>query len=126
MKRRLKSILTWPRITIAAILVLIASSGVAQAPVGWVGVTNDSGVTVGLVDATTGSGKLILTDANGQNAIILDSGFATSSITGSLKLGQTWNDRGLELGNYRLWVDRTGKLRIKQGAPAHDTDGSIV
>jgi hypothetical protein len=29
-------------------------------------------------------------------------------------------------GIYRLWVDSTGKLRIRSGAPANDTDGTVV
>jgi hypothetical protein len=32
----------------------------------------------------------------------------------------------LTLGGYRLWVDASGRLRIKNGAPASDTDGQIV
>jgi hypothetical protein len=32
----------------------------------------------------------------------------------------------LYLGDYSLWVDSTGDLRIKNGAPASDTDGTIV
>lgn len=30
------------------------------------------------------------------------------------------------LGGYRLWVDSTGRLRIKNGDPVSDTDGTIV
>ncbi len=32
----------------------------------------------------------------------------------------------LQLGDYRLWVDSSGRLRIKFGAPASDTDGTVV
>lgn len=32
----------------------------------------------------------------------------------------------LTLGSYRLWVDATGVLRIKNGAPTSDTDGTVV
>lgn len=32
----------------------------------------------------------------------------------------------IRLGNYRLWVDGTGALRIKNGAPTGDTDGNLV
>jgi hypothetical protein len=38
----------------------------------------------------------------------------------------SWNGMLLRLGNYRLWIDADGKLRIKDGAPANDTDGTIV
>lgn len=38
----------------------------------------------------------------------------------------TWNGGTLWMGNYALWVDSTGDLRIKNGAPASDTDGTVV
>lgn len=38
-----------------------------------------------------------------------------------------YNGNGpLRLGDYYLWVDSTGDLRIKNGAPSSDTDGTIV
>jgi hypothetical protein len=45
----------------------------------------------------------------------------------SLSIGQSdWNFSPLVMGNYYLWVDSTGDLRIKNGAPTSDTDGTIV
>jgi hypothetical protein len=47
----------------------------------------------------------------------------------NLKIGyQTSNTHknALQLGNYFLWVDSNGKLRIKNGAPKSNTDGTIV
>lgn len=44
----------------------------------------------------------------------------------SFKVDGTWNGGTIRLGNYYLWVDATGDLRIKSGAPANDTDGTIV
>ena len=38
----------------------------------------------------------------------------------------TWSDYPLTLGNYFFWVDATGDLRIKSGAPTSDTDGTVV
>lgn len=32
----------------------------------------------------------------------------------------------LLLGGYQIWVDAQGKLRIKDGAPTSDTDGTVV
>ena len=32
----------------------------------------------------------------------------------------------LYLGIYALWVDSTGKLRIKNSTPTSDTDGTVV
>lgn len=37
-----------------------------------------------------------------------------------------WNTAHMILGNYHLWVDSTGDLRIKSGAPTSDTDGAVV
>ncbi len=36
------------------------------------------------------------------------------------------SDNGLKLGNHRIWVDPSGKLRIKNGEPANATDGTVV
>lgn len=32
----------------------------------------------------------------------------------------------LQLGSYHLWVDSSGRLRIKNGVPTSDTDGTVV
>jgi hypothetical protein len=37
-----------------------------------------------------------------------------------------WNGSHFVLGNYHLWVDSTGDLRIKNGVPSSDTDGTVV
>lgn len=37
-----------------------------------------------------------------------------------------WNTGKLRLGSYYLWVDSSGRLRIKQFAPGSDTDGTVV
>ncbi len=40
--------------------------------------------------------------------------------------GSTWNGNHGLMGNYHLWVDATGALRMKNGAPTGDTDGAVV
>lgn len=41
--------------------------------------------------------------------------------------GSDWNSPNLvQLGNYRLWVDRDGNLRMKEGEPAGEDDGKLV
>lgn len=45
---------------------------------------------------------------------------------GDLALNGLWDEGALRLGAYYLWVDATGDLRIKSGAPASDTDGTVV
>lgn len=37
-----------------------------------------------------------------------------------------WDKNLIRLGDYRLWVDSYGKLRIKRGRPLSDTDGTAV
>jgi hypothetical protein len=45
----------------------------------------------------------------------------------SFKVDGTWNGGTIRLGNYYLWVDGSGKLRMKSGAPTSDTDaGSVI
>lgn len=47
--------------------------------------------------------------------------------TGGLRLhDHAWDKNRLSLGDYRLWVDGSGKLRINNGPPGFDTDGTIV
>lgn len=44
-----------------------------------------------------------------------------------LKVSSAWDSGNLlQLGDYYLWVDATGDLRIKAGAPTSDTDGVVV
>lgn len=50
----------------------------------------------------------------------------TMSAGDSFGMDGTWNGGTLRLGAYYLWVDTTGDLRIKSGAPTGDTDGTIV
>ncbi|MBD2865042.1 hypothetical protein [Paenibacillus oceani] len=38
----------------------------------------------------------------------------------------TLDTGGLRLGTYRLWVDSSGRLRMKNGDPTGDTDGELV
>ncbi len=46
---------------------------------------------------------------------------------GGLRLGADWHSRSLvQLGDYRLWVDHNGRLRLKRGSPESDEDGAVV
>lgn len=40
--------------------------------------------------------------------------------------GGTWNTSHAVLGIYHLWVDSSGRLRIKNSTPTSDTDGTVV
>lgn len=45
----------------------------------------------------------------------------------AIKLGDAaWNGQPVGMGGYFLWVDSSGRLRIKSGAPSSDTDGTVV
>ena len=46
---------------------------------------------------------------------------------GGIRLGGSWNSASLTwLGDHCLWVDKQGRLRIKQGQPSADNDGRPV
>ena len=40
--------------------------------------------------------------------------------------GGAWNNGHGKMGVYEFWVDSSGRHRIKSGAPANDTDGTII
>lgn len=58
---------------------------------------------------------VLLMPAVGQNVSISDPTYVSS-----------WQTGHLVMGSYHIWVDATGDLRIKSGAPTSDTDGTIV
>ena len=37
-----------------------------------------------------------------------------------------WNGSHLTMGNHHFWVDSSGRLRVKNGAPTSDSDGAVV
>jgi hypothetical protein len=46
---------------------------------------------------------------------------------GGVRFGSHWESPNLaRLGDYRLWIDKNGKLRLKNGDPTSDEDGSAV
>jgi hypothetical protein len=48
-------------------------------------------------------------------------------VNGNIKMTGGGHSTGhLVLGQYHIWVDPTGKLRIKSGIPTYATDGTIV
>jgi hypothetical protein len=59
-----------------------------------------------------------------------EKGFEGLEINGTqdgVGFGSDWQSRYLpRLGEYRLWVDRRGQLRIKRGRPSSDDDGKPV
>ena len=63
-------------------------------------------------------------------AVRYDNGFEALEIggpDGGVRFGAHWQSRNLpQFGDYRLWVDRNGRLRIKRGVPKDDDDGAPV
>lgn len=37
-----------------------------------------------------------------------------------------WNGRHLTMGNYHIWIDSSKRLRIKDGQPTSETDGTLI
>lgn len=47
--------------------------------------------------------------------------------SGGIGFSAGWNSPNLaRLGDYRLWIDQRGRLRLKKGAPSGDEDGTPV
>jgi len=65
-----------------------------------------------------------------SGAVTCDDGFEAVEIGGpgaGLKFGADWRSPALpRLGDYRLWIDAHGRLRLKKGVPSSDEDGAIV
>lgn len=76
----------------------------------------------------TSSGYIInsVRDSDNLTGFSVDSNGRLYTRT-SVETGESaWNFDPLKLGAYVLWVDATGDLRIKNGSPTSDTDGTIV
>lgn len=51
---------------------------------------------------------------------------AVNLLSGLWNATSTTGGTALKLGAYSLWVDSSGRLRIKNGVPTSDTDGTVV
>lgn len=56
----------------------------------------------------------------------LASSIGTASLNSFRTGSGVWNEGHLLMGAYHLWIDSTGRLRIKSSAPTSDTDGTVV
>ena len=99
------------------------SSGVVQV----FGMGN--GAIVGELNSTGGSGAFSLGDVSGNKITMFGN---TGEIYGKSLYcwnqgdGGTYGAQGLRIGGYYLWVDGSGRLRVKLGAPSSLTDGTVV
>ena len=75
--------------------------------------------------------------SNGRATIISPSGavdykngfdaLEIGSAGGGVRFGSDWNSHTLaRLGDHHLWIDKKGRLRLKNGAPTSDEDGATV
>jgi hypothetical protein len=63
----------------------------------------------------------------GKGLLALSSGVIQElSVVSGLPLRSEWNQKHIKMGTWEFWVDVTGDLRIKNGAPTSDTDGVVV
>ena len=79
--------------------------------------------------ATTATQKAAQTDEDREqvNAVQLALQGILGQMTEAIVKIQGINlQNKLLLGGYQIWVDAQGKLRIKNGAPTSDTDGTVV
>lgn len=44
----------------------------------------------------------------------------------SQQQGSAWNGNHPVMGSYHLWIDSSGRLRVKSSKPTSDTDGTVV
>jgi hypothetical protein len=66
-----------------------------------------------------------------QGAVEYMNGFEALEIgvgdNGGVRFASSWQSPNLmQLGNYRVWVDKAGRLRLKNGPPISDEDGAAV
>jgi hypothetical protein len=78
-----------------------------------------STATFELLDQLNNRAARVVNDA-GELQLTPPAGYAVRVGDGA------WNGRPLRLGSWYLWVDATGDLRIKSGAPTSDLDGTVV
>lgn len=101
---------------------------------------NGAGVWTICVDAGTGDTRLLARSNTGDLNLSLEGAGANLNFSlnpkGSGRVGiygdgAQFNNDGyarpfLRVGNVCLWIDSSTRLRIKNGAPSSDTDGTVV
>jgi len=89
----------------------------------------------GTISGNSYLSPLVLVNTPGINTVnlsIVDKGYTKIAAgglevsSGNLSLAGAWNNGHLVLGSYHIWVDGTGDIRIKSGAPTSDTDGAVI
>lgn len=98
----------------------------AQGSVGFrVGtLAGSSGVNYGQVDSAA-TGQPVEYKARGAD-LNVDILFSPKNAGNVRVQGSAWNTTHFVLGVYHIWVDLSGRLRIKSSTPASDTDGTVI
>ena len=66
-------------------------------------------------------------DSTGRIGIDTTAPTEKLDVNGNMKIRSGgYNNGHLLLGNYHLWIDSTGNLRLNNGAPNTDSDGTVV
>jgi hypothetical protein len=100
-------------------LVMIGCSGSGDAAAKGAGLARIGGEKRGRATLIGSSGAVEY--VNGFEALEI------SADGSGVRFGSDWRSPNLpRLGDYRLWVDGQGRLRLKKGAPQSDGDGSPV
>jgi len=97
----------------------LSGSGTSRAIIRYIGLTEAAGITVGQIFAAHSFFQ------HHAPTVFRDS---PGTIYGDMHMNSSDWDGGtlIRQGDYRLWVDSSGRLRIKDGAPSSETDGTIV
>lgn len=71
------------------------------------------------------TGFVVATDIN-TGTLTVSAGDLTIEDGNLVCDSSAWDGPHIVLDPYHIWVDGTGDLRIKSGAPSSDTDGTVV
>jgi len=86
-----------------------------------------NGDDTGQNNSTEFWGELTLRDTSGNIKVFLNGSTGEMRTSGTVNiLDSAYNAGRLVLGSYHIWVDGSGRLRIKNGSPTSDTDGTVV
>lgn len=89
---------------------------------------NKKMMVVSLIDKTGVLSQIdvnIAANLNAQAVIVYTNG-KPIQFNNMVKTPNIWSSDHFMIGNYHLWVDSTGRLRIKSSTPTGDMDGTVV
>jgi hypothetical protein len=101
---------------VSAQLVLVGCTGSGGGPAKRAGLARLAG---------TAAGQAVLLGCTGRvDYVGAFEALEIGAAEGGIRFGADWHSRNLpRLGEYRLWIDGRGRLRLKKGAPQAEDDG---